>query len=585
MSLIFYLNNIVSKPPSNWKEIEIEVSFENDSPSGSLSLNNFEFVGDNAIAINDYIADGLNGGIGITEGMPFRIDLSCETGVFNIFDGILDFSSEEAQFSCDIVRVPVKESGKIDFVNDTANSFRFEFLASLPSNEAGHISTSDYRNIQYGLSNIPDGLELALASISLFVIIRELAFAAKEVSDAAADLIEAIGSGSSPFTINVGAAKFASIVLKLAATGAYFFLVLIAAIVMIKQLVKSFISVVRNHKGMRVETLFTKAAERLGLTLNSTILQTAPYNKAVILPRKKEVGTLSGQQSKEVGYFDGTFADLIFKMNKVFNADVRIIGNELFYERKDFLEKQSGYKIRDVKRDFNGTNLNEIDANYFIEYALDGQDLHTFDNFKGNSYSVTLEQIVVGNKKNSLLKGLGNQDLAFSHADRKTKVKDVEKIIISVVNTLISILNIFPLVSIPTLTQPSVNILELQNDFIGVDRLFIEGEDGKIDANNKSFLSAEALYNNFHFIESALPQIGRPNGNQWIRFKDLEDELCCEDFLLLKDNNLAKDVNGTDAKIETLRYNPHENKATFSYRINKLYTKNLKERRIIDGKP
>src|SRR6478736_8411274 len=87
-------------PPQEWKQLQIELSFTQDLRR--LNTNAFEWDGDSASKINTYISNGLSGGYGITEGLPYKAVLECESGFYDIVIACLNFADDSAEYFCDI---------------------------------------------------------------------------------------------------------------------------------------------------------------------------------------------------------------------------------------------------------------------------------------------------------------------------------------------------------------------------------------------------------------------------------------------------------------------------------------------------
>lgn len=110
-----------------------------------------------------------------------------------------------------------------------------------------------------------------------------------------------------------------------------------------------------------------------------------------------------------------------------------------------------------------------------------------------------------------------------------------------------------------------------------------EAFQNQLTEDNNEKLSALTLYQNFHQINSFLPTDDRPLGNQWHIYEVDNVPFCYSDWQLLKTDNRFKNAQGEDCLLESLEWNPFQNKANFRYRINKNYFKNLqlKDNRLI----
>jgi len=80
VSLRFTLDGDEIAPPKNWKELEVELNFDNNT--NRLTTNDFEFLGSTATFINDWIDGGCTGGVGLLEPPVFKVDEICEGGLY-----------------------------------------------------------------------------------------------------------------------------------------------------------------------------------------------------------------------------------------------------------------------------------------------------------------------------------------------------------------------------------------------------------------------------------------------------------------------------------------------------------------------
>jgi hypothetical protein len=168
------------RPPMEWKELSIEISFLNADEK--LSAEAFTWPdadqGTGAISVakglNDHVADGLTGGVGIFEGLPYQVRLICDSTVYVVLDCAINLAAPDAEFRCDMVKAPVREVGKIDFITQRAESFRFEYLYSLNAGDAGRITNTDFINIYYQIGRYPQGVEIMVAGLTLYVTLKEI---------------------------------------------------------------------------------------------------------------------------------------------------------------------------------------------------------------------------------------------------------------------------------------------------------------------------------------------------------------------------------------------------------------------------
>jgi len=605
MKLNFYLNNNKIPPPRNWKELTIEVNFDKDKPGLFLSATSFEFTGVTAGVINQWIAAGTTNGVGIFEGIPFRIEV-CDTNEV-VLDSILDLASSDAEYTCDIVTVPIKERAKIDFVNDIADSFSFAFLASNNYNGNGKILLTDYKAIPYAVSSIPNYTQALITGVSIFVMAKELAEAVDKIAGLIAQMVgdsvtEVAAAGIYTATL---AATIARVVLLLA----YFTLLVIAIAKLLQELVDNIIQKKKYKYGMYVKDLFAKGCSHLGLQFSSTILQNYPYNKLTIIPQKIIIPSPkifpftfikapdeTQTQSYAYGYYDGTFGDLIRSMVDYFDGEVRVVGNTLHFEQKRFWQNTAAYTLPNIKTSTlpNGYNADELASNLFLTYALDDNELNTYDEYAGTNAQIIVQPNAYNDKKNITLKHLKEVRVPFALGKRKETLTFIEHKLNDILNTganainfVIKIINAAANVFNGGINMPllptnvfggRIGWLKLSSDFIGVNKLVMLAGDNSISYATKTYLDASHIINTFHAEQLAT------RGNQYYTYKNREIPLCCEDFKKIKGNNIISTFDQRNGRIDSLKWNLYKETATIDYRVKRNYTNNLNETLIIDGR-
>lgn len=291
------------------------------------------------------------------------------------------------------------------------------------------------------------------------------------------------------------------------------------------------------------------------------------------------------------------------------------------------------------------TNADEIIANYNIKWAIDSNDVNTLDEYDGNSCFATTQPLHVtggfgGPYQNRvLLKNLKEINFEFAQATRKETVTSMENLfedLYVVVYALYVVGEVLTLGILSAANLPSpplgftqIGHLLLSGDTTGEPKLFIAGASQSyttialdqsnhssarnfvaftVNGNNKgkqtmalANFSARSLMKNFHYstlAESLAPADPRfstpyPPGqihyNQWFVYKDQQIPLCCADYQLVKQNNYItisgnSVINGsTQAKVDSLRWNPFKGIASIDYRINSQYTSNLNINFVVDG--
>lgn len=641
----YYATKKVNEDIVNWRDLEIEVSFEDEDGIGSVkTVDNLEFTGELATNVNRWNDLGMYGGPGIFEAPPFSINVC---GGKPIFDGGINTADCSTLYECDKVSASLR-SQKIDLINDRANSFTFAYLASpaLQAGTPGKITQADYVRVPYVINSIPDYVNIMVSGLSLFTLIRELKNIVTQLTNAIKKLIGDVSTalGMLPLFNAALAVAIGQVLVDIAAIillVIYVVFIIKAIIELVLMIFDNLIQPVKYKKSMRVRTLFEKASAYLGYTFSSTLLTQTVHKDEVIIPRKTalltnakiNLTTVFGfQQSNKnfddnfnpasVGYFEGTFADLILLYEDRFNAELRIIGNTLHFETKEHFAKFANYTLPNIKRnnaDPHGTNACELTANYLIIHALDDQDTNTYDEYEGTSAQMTLEPITVLNKKNILLKGITEKRLNLALAKRKKSLNGVEKLFSDIYTVLYQMLggsnglfgSIMKIVkkqlaaisqltggSAPSLTmltfpsnpfQARVGMMLLSSDFIGVQKVVIINAHGQLNSNNATLTSARYLMDNYHFTNFAIRTTdsygnAKNDHNQWLSYTDKEVPFCCEDYNSVLDNNFIKTYDQKTAKVKSFVWNPYREMAKATYRVKQQYTRNLRNTYVIDGK-
>lgn len=580
----FILDGSIVSPPQNWKSLAFELNFDRDErqlDSGALV-----WLGAQAKKINDYVALGNNGGVGIFEGMSLRVEV-CETNEI-LFNGYLDLVDADTLFECDRVVTQIKEAGEIDWLNDIADSFSFAFLYA-----NGNIQYSDFKDIPYVVSSIPDYTQLLPLSISLYTIAVEIFKTFKEIGITISDAIGGI-TGIAGAIVYIGALLI------------YIGLLIAAVIALIKNFIQELIQPDKFKKGMLIRTHFEAAADYLGLAFSSSIFELGgKYADMHIIPKKTVIKNLRVEDERvrslsplSYGHYDGTFKDFIIDMEDMFNAKVVVKRGFLIFEREDFFNDQSAFIIPQIEIEGVGTNMSELNTNFYLSYQVDQQEQNTLDFYTGTSVQVTHVPAVINSEKARLLKGLNQKRIPFARCVRKTSFTRVEKTLQVAVDNVgllyLSMGVMFGLLGwilsavLAAVATPSFNIsyrigwLLLSNDFTGVPKVGLFDAQGKLTSTSEGTTSANTLMNDFHRTLFPIDAVNNDH-NQYERFENRRVKMCCADFKKVKNNNVIKDSDGNLGKLESLKWNPFNEESVISYRIKKKITSNFVEKIVIDG--
>lgn len=614
MKTEFYLDGSLINPPKNWKEMQLELNFDRDAQVGvGVNIPKWEFVRENAELLSNIIKQPTLGGNGIFEGIPFQIQVDRDGVVETPFDGYLDLT-DDATFSCEESVINAKERKSIDWLNDIADGVTFESLVAI-----GVLTKEDVKFIPYVINSIPDYQGAGVALLSIFVISDQIVQAINRIS-------KLTFKAANPFEAATAIAEAILEILYLAT--------LLAALVkLVIDLVNSLIQKVKYHGCMNVKRMLEAGASQLGLTFDSDIINSEALKGLTIMPEKwnnpidkeeKTFGFIIPNKQIQTGHYRGTFGDLLRELKITFNARIYLQDNVIKLLRVDQRTGSNLYQVPDVKNDLVKTNAGELISNYAITFNVDTLDKNTVQRYQGTSYQVITKPKTYNNLDLRLMKGFKDNRIGFALAKRKEELTRVEELfktlldafgalmngLINVVNALIKAINavikvlnkiikalgvvgikvnwqIKPVpqlvkVDLGNLIENRIGMLELENDWTNVPRLFLLEEGisekyNKISTTNETIINAKWLWENLHFSNSFVPSLSKPNGNQYL-IKDYENvPFCFGDYQQIKGNPFALMPDGSAAEFVNLIWNPYERTANFTLKISYLYTNNLIE--------
>ena len=582
-----YLNGVLVNP-RGFENAKIVMDWVGKKESANITIDSIRLVGSEGEQLRDRILSGLNGGVGFFEGEPYKIEVGPIGNSSGVFDGFLDFT-QNVQFidRCEVECTLKREQGT-DWITEVAEGFSYRFLR-----EKGFITDADLVNVPYVINFIPDGAQLLICSISVFILTKELIELIRKIAFDVATLINSVTPiPGGPFpTVSWRQPGDAFMILaQVIASIAYAVSVIIAIVGLVEEIIEQLMPPKRFHKGIPVKKLFQRACDYLGLTLQSTLLDSidTSSNRWVLIPSKNHRGGEKPQGApsswRETGVptqsdVTDTFAGVIRTFKNIFNADYQLKDGVFIFERRDYFREISNYVIPDTFTnqtdlfDVNGFNTDEIRANYLINYNYDLQDQNTLANQTGRILQAVLSPKTQNNPKLSMLKGLTEINIPFSMPVRKnelTVVEEVVKVIASIADLLTGQLGNPQ--SLSGKIANRVGAMNISSHFLSIPKLVVMNG-SNLQLNQRDLLSASKLWDNYHFINSFKPTNGVHN--QYWLYKEQKIPFCFDDFVSLLDNNQVQTKDGETAEIETLEWNVWEDFAVISYRVNRLYDENF----------
>lgn len=582
----FKLNGVQSElyQPKELESLEIKATFDNLSFQPNITATEITFINDSAELINDYIDNGLNvNGAGIFEGLPYEISLIGDTGQYEAFKGYIDLLGIKRK--CDEVSVKLVSENDLNKFSERSQALTFGYLESL-----GLFPKTVLTPVPYCVNYIPDGMQLIVISISLYLISKELYDTIPKIPEHTTAVILAATPSVPIPSINVGNLIIQSI--KLALLLVYSVMICLAIIKLIDSLFTELYSVKRWFRACKVEKLLSVACSHLGYTFSSSIFLTEPFKDLVFLPQKTAKGTITENDSHQSlfahtiiddtgvpnslssGY---TLYEMLELFMNMFNAKILIKDSIVYLEpktNKTFWEAQSTYVLPNIEVLQKEYNTSELNPNYIIKFSTDVQDMNTIDNFTGTNYERITSPIKTNNSKYLNFGGLTEIDLKVGLGTRKETINPIEALLSGLATVLDKTIGILGLNSnyVNSFTDRK-GILQVSEHFGWKPKVLLI-KDKKLYSTNRTYLSAKYLYDTYHYVNSF---VANDFGGQYELYKDVVIPFCFHDFLNIINCGTFVTATGEKGMIDELLWTFTENVAKVSYRIQKPYTKNLKE--------
>lgn len=597
MKLVYIIDDGQVERPINSEAVDIELNYDGSDPdnTGSVSLLNFDFTIDAAKIINKYLNDGLIGGSGVFEGLPFRLNLEEGAESLELIRGYIDLTNSETIFKCDRIDAFVKESGSKSWLEDGAqDSFTFQYLEI----QKKTITPSDYIFMPYVISTIPNNREIAILLLMSFTISIALKDAILNLEQA---VVELLG----------GPASVLRAVIKLLLILAYLIILIITIINLIRDIINQIIQPVKYHACMRLQTLLEKGAEHLGQKFESSVFLDPVWRDMVVLPAKYSnpptdddtniLGFKKPNKAVQKGYYEGTFGQLMTSFETLINGKKFVSDGVIRIERRDYNPATANFKIPDVEIKGYGINADELRANTLLKFTTDLQDGNTINNYKGNVCQVITEPITVTNPDMVLMSGLRNINSEFARGVAKDSYTKPEQFVLNILkpidNLIRELSNAAKKVNIKinktnlsNLIEKRLKMLLLTNDHFSVPKLMSlnispNAEGNKLKDENSTRVNMGDIYDRYYSIDSFSTTDDNLNANQYKKYEAPPFNLCFDDFKSLLKSNVIFDQNDNIGELTNLVLNVESEQARdVKFKINEAYTNNLRDRKIVsDG--
>lgn len=529
--------------PENANTIGLKFDFSGDPKEAELSTDRI------VLSQNAYrLVQAHKASIGLFEGVPYRVVI----GTVEI-QYFIDLT-ENPMFTDSNVEVSIKRRFAVDWFVQQARGLTFDSLNS-------QVPITGIFDVPYVIVKDNQLELLIMLSITTYSLTKESIQAVRDLVDIiTAPTIEATTPGVSPAGPVVNVGSIIALAIRIAAQIVYTVAITIALINLIKQMAELIVPKVRYLKASKMKELLRQGCQHLGKQFSSTLLDSIP--QATILPvpmlesNPSIVDVLLGNQSTyfNKGYPSSldscqTLWELFEECKKIFNAKVRIIGDTVHFERRDYWYTQSGATIvrtmndQEKRQRVYEYNFSDTFKRYYIHYDYDLADTFTRDRIQGLRAEYETRPINVVNTDLVTIKNLAEVPINLSLAARKNALNFAEKRLLTLANFADNLVNTFGGNSnLSGLIEGRIGVMQIsEQHFTKTKFMYTVG--GKQPANYVDHIGATALWNKYHIINNVKDN-----------FKTIEKATIPfteKQLQQLLNNNVIEDQNGNQLEILT----------------------------------
>ena len=555
--------------PKNWQEISVSCAFD-EQVQPVIITDEFIFVNEDAKRINEWFTSRP------FEGMPFTIQFNNGLQTYTK-TGCLDFAEYEIVSEIEI-KCKIKLDDGLDLVDEQLRAVSFGYLAR----EGGILSQSDYIGVPTVIRKKFDGLEVAMASLTLYFIYQDLKNGEKTLKEGIIKKIKVV--------LDAPASKPAEIFEKIGMAIiliAYYALMLIALYRLIRVMQENLLPIKTTYKGITERKALEKACEHLGLTLDCDIPE---LDFTVYMPSKTDNRIRKNRKDEgipNVSDFGYQLSEMFELILKKYNARTKKKGDTLIIraDKSDFWFSDSTYVMPSVLAESFKFNVSDMKANHIISFQYDSSDEWTMPNSrqrpldnndkdfeskqhdKGVAFEVILDIPTYANQKYKQNRGLTEVRIPQALGQRKNTLSALEismKALFLVVDLTIKLFGgktigqkINEHKGHLIISQPSFNIpksIPLMN--------------GLIPSNSRGILGATRLYNEYHWTKSF-----KQNSSiaQKKVYTDIKIPFDLSNFMSIIDNSYFTTEDGQKGKFTKLEWTLDKDFATASFWIANQY--------------
>jgi len=571
--LSFQLKGQVINAPVEWEDISVVASFDNESVQANITFDSFRFVLDAAKILRNEIDVGFPG---IFEGVPFKIGAQNNSLSLDVFDGFVQMSRDVALLEDGSVVANIQKRNGLNSLEERLEALTWTFLEG-----AGKVGNPDYIDMDYGVVKKLNLIELIIAGITLFMMIKEFIESIQRISYLVTEVVSTAASGTFG---SIGAAIL--LAAKTLINIAYTLILAIAIINLGKQLIESLVPPSRTHRVMTLRRGMEIIFNHLGLTLVSTVTE---LDRVVFLPsnpRQDDVSLSTGFITKLKGTpsgipnsvdFGNNCLDFVSVIKNLVYGKFAVRGNNVHFEsfNNPFWQSTSTFVLPDVLLEQQKFNTDEFKSNFIFSFAIDRRDDWTIDDDKGRGIERITDAIQTVNLEAKDLPGVNHIRIPWALGSRKDELNAIEKKLLIVAEAVDEITGILGNgTSFATSIKNKVGQLRVSDNSHTLPKLIFTNGTGKIPANHKTLFSAKLMEQKY-WKETSFVQDNFQA--QKITFENIRIPFGLINFNQLVDNSFFTDNLNRKGKITNIDWTMSQDFAIISFWIRQIYAPNLKE--------
>lgn len=482
-----------------------------------------------------------------------------------LLQGYLDLASESNEYfeRFGIYNLELRPDNESFF--EVAKAFNLRELQD--NNEIDQqfrITTSDYSRVKYVLSTVPDVAQGAILLYTVFQIGYNVANAGLDLAKVTADL-------AGFFTTPAGIAKAIAVAIFYAAQ-------ILLIYKLLKDLSDVIFSKIKTYWCINIKSLLKKACSYLNYNLSTTLFN-GDYDQLCLLAATGDPGQERGNPINNPIPSNMTLLDLFERVGSLFNAKIQPKADRtVVFENKEFF--LTGESVTELPAMFEDPaqrpNLKENYRNINLSFVRDSVEKNTYLYFEELGINLVRNGVnSKGDKLNASYTISGQQDqslsglnekldinFTFSRAYQKTQETRLEKTFNSIYDVVRVLASLFRKNSQDGKIGSRKGFMLLDNDFVGTDKIFVLGNDGKLSNDNFKLVHCETLFNNYYKIETILE-------NQYNIIREISPVPICDPEVIfkLKDNNTITTSNGRLGLLTKNERNLETGYHNFEYRV------------------